>query len=170
MHRVFPAPRVLALGLAALLTGACASYQPAPDMASLPQGREVRMQLSDAGSDQVGEYTAAGDRTQVEGALVRVGRDSVTVAIWRSDVVAGTARFEPGRVEVPLERGHILQMEEKRISPVRTAGLVVGIAAGVYLIFDQLFGGSTAGGLDPGGGPDITVLPRAILALWHGGA
>lgn len=168
VHSVLRAP---SLALVLLLAGGCATYRPAPDVASVPEGREIRMRLSDAGSDRVGEYTATGDRHDVEGSLVRADADSVVVALWRSDVASGSARFEPGRVEVPLERDQVLLVEEKQLSTVRTVGLVAGLAAGVYLIFDQLFGGSTAGGIEGGGGPDITLLPRTaagVLAGWLG--
>jgi len=110
---------------------------------------ELRARLSEGGVARVADLT--GDRrSTLDGTLVRLDAGTAVLSVWRTDVIAPS--FEPGQLEVPLETSHIVGVEVKRFSHLRTGAVVAGVAAGLYLLLRVVWGG--AGGFLPGGGGD----------------
>jgi len=140
--------------------GGCATYHET-SLEALTVGGEVRARLSDSGSRRLEEVTAGNDSDQVDGTLAGVGADSLVLEVWRSDLVTGGA-FRPGRVRVPFQRGEVIEIQERRVSYLRT-GVLLGavVVAGAVLISESI-GGGRAGGQGGGGGPEITLLPRRL--------
>lgn len=137
--------------LALLACAGCYSFQPAP-IESLLAGSAVRAHLNQRGVQQVAALT--GESTdQVDGTLVRTHADTVVLSIWRADLGDQLA-FDPGRVQLLLQRQDLARVAERRISYLKTGALAAGIAGGLYLLIQTLWdsAGGGAGGGNNGGG------------------
>ena len=135
-----------------LLCAGCYTFDAAA-IESVRPGMDVRARLSAVGRERVTDLT--GDRRgTVDGSLVRTDAETVVLSVWRTDLLA--SNFEPGRLELPLQRDDIVRLERKRLSVPRTGGVFAGMAAGLYLLVRFLWEGAGGGSLPgDGGGDDI---------------
>lgn len=148
---------VLALSVA---VGGCSTYAPTT-LPELSPGSRVRVQIDPAVIGRVQEITRSNEDAVLDGSVVGVTADSLTLAVWRTDVLSTRAAgFNPGTVQVPLERSDVVTVSRREVSAVRT-GLLGALLAGVaYFVVHEAFGGSGGGIVDGGGGgPDIILLP-----------
>lgn len=130
------------------LSAGCYTFESSTIEAVRP-GMDLRARLSPSGVETVTELTGE-PRTSVDGRLERMDGETVVLSVWRTDLIG--SNFEPGRLELPLPRAQIVGLEEKRLSHLRTGGVVAGITAGLYLFVRVVWGG--VGGIlssGPGG-------------------
>ena len=141
--------RAAVLGTALLAPAACRSYVPLAG-APPPDGREVRIELTDAGS--VGLSAVIGPRARFLDGVLRASSDSVLV-LSVHDVTRADGGDEPWTGErVALPRASVASLSTPRLSAGRTGIFAIGAAA-VGVALTQIFGGSSgAGGRTSGGG------------------
>ena len=135
----------------AALSGACYSYRPLE--APVPRvGAEVRAQLSDPISVQVGDVTLNGVNL-VEGRVYRAQADSVMVyGDWLYTSVG--SRYSANGGALLLNRERIGSLQVRRLSAARSgvAGAVaVGVVVLLFRLVESALGGSGGGGppIDP---------------------
>jgi hypothetical protein len=143
---------ILALPLA---LGGCYAYGPPEGPAPEP-GQRVRAQLTSSGAAWLLENWGR-SRSSVDGLFVRGETDEVVLAAWRADL-PGMTGFDASIDTVRVPRRHVAQLQERRLSPVRTAvAAAVGVGI-VSLAVSELAGiGGSSG--DDDGGTQFLVIP-----------
>jgi len=146
------------LPLLLLACGGCYTYRPAT-LDALRPGAAVRAHLTSSGAEGVAQLTGSNSRT-LDARFVRSDRDTVVLEVWRSDMMAERA-FTPGRLQVPVRRGSIDGVAEKRLSFARTGVLAAVLAVGGYQIVRLAWdrAGGSADGDGSGPGPVIVRIP-----------
>jgi hypothetical protein len=134
-----------------VLGSGCYTFR-STDVEAVRTGMELRASLTPSGTESVGAMT--GERhTSVVGTLARLRTDSLVLSVWRSDLAA--SNFAPGRVDLPLRRDQVAGLEERRLSPARTGGLLTGVAGGLFLLVRVVWQGVGGGPGDGGGGGPV---------------
>jgi hypothetical protein len=136
----------LALLLVALATG-CYAYVPMVGEDPSP-GEDLRVRLATPAavelSDRVGRPIRA-----VEGPLVQLTPDSLTVDVGWGAIYAGTV-FEGRRDTLQFHRSQVLEVDRREFSRTRSGILAAGLIAVAILAFRSISGGGEA--RDPGNG------------------
>lgn len=153
--------RFLPITLAIMLAG-CTTYLSRPADPLPPAGTQVRAKLTTAGAVRVSELYGWPVQ-ELEGRVLGVDGDSLDLGI-----LSTTEYGRPWDLSASLllAKGEILQLDEKRIDPRRTALFVggVGLVSGVVVaaLFKNAFGSDKG---DPGGEIDVTLIP--LLSIRH---
>nr|NIY07960.1 hypothetical protein [Gemmatimonadota bacterium] len=135
--------RCLSLSLL-LTTGACFHYVPGSD--ATPRGARVRVELTRPTPVELREVTA-NSVTNVSGEVVSSASDRLVLSVFALRA-AGGFEYLSGGETVIFPNDVVGRVEERRISPVRTALAAALVGAAVYAISATL-GGSSGGG-EPG--------------------
>lgn len=150
---------LVAVAVLPMALGGCYAYAPAEGPAPVP-GERVRAQLTSSGTVWLLENWGR-NRSSVDGLFVRTDSDDVVLAAWRADL-PGRTRFQPSIDTVRVPRRHVAQLQERRLSPVRTAvAVAVGIGV-VSLAVSELAGVGGSSG-DDGGGTQFLVIPLDLI-------
>ncbi|HET9984206.1 MAG TPA: hypothetical protein VFQ38_11485 [Longimicrobiales bacterium] len=135
-------------------TLACYTYAPM-DIGDVAAGAPVRARVSGAGADQISAVVPLSGRV-VDGHLVE--RDSASILLQvpsaRRDGVPGLQVLYQ-RVRVP--RADVLELESRRLDPVRTGLIAVGGTALAAFIASRVLKGNEPG-VPRTGGPGGTEL------------
>ena len=117
------------LALVWILAG-CYTFQPIDPLQAIP-GEQVQLVLSGPTTRGTVLSPLRGE-TFVQGNLVGVSNDSVSVSLWIGEAYRGTP-FEPVHQTYAFPRVELVRMERRQISRVRTALTTVGVLAGTAL-------------------------------------
>ena len=121
--------------IVAYLTSACFSYVPVSP-AAVPPDEEVRVRVTEQAAVRVAPDLGI-FRNTVEGRLVPVGEDSLSLSVWLGRDYPGT-EFENVRRAVVLEREEVLEVRQRRLSPVRTGIAAAGVVALFAVLIDRI--------------------------------
>jgi hypothetical protein len=137
----------------------CYAYVPPAGPAPEP-GQQVRAQLTSSGTTWLLENWGR-TRSTVDGLFVRNNAEEVVLAAWRADL-PGRTGFEASIDTLRVPRRHVAQLQERRLSPVRTA---VAVAVGVGVVSLAVAGLAGVGGDsgDGDGGTPFLVVPLSLL-------
>lgn len=144
MKRLLLRPIALLLLCLSALNG-CYSYARVPSETPVDRGR-VRLHLSEPRSVAL-TNTTANDVVFVEGEVVRAGPDSLALSVWNLRARSGYEQRAMGETVV-LPRGQMVDVERRRLSPVRS-----GLLAGAVVLLTTLVSSFMGGGGEDGGGP-----------------
>ena len=156
------------LPLAPLLAG-CSSYRPI-ELTSVAPGEEIRVVVRDErpadryrrpGADALFKASAV-PTFEIEGDLVRLTSDSLTLSIWIGRDYLGTP-FETVREEVALPRSEVVRVERRTFSRGRTALLVAGVTAAIVVLIDRIGTVEVSGGSGDDGPPRPPVQEGALI-------
>lgn len=156
------APRAAALAALALLATGCYSLRPVRPESPLQPG-QVRLYLSDGGAQSVAA-PLGGERSVLEGELLRAAPDTLTVRVR----AAGSAQFGEQLLyqELRVPRAEIDGIQLRRLDPVRTGLLVGGVAAVSGFLLYQALSGETGGSPIPGPGGGVEArIPLLRFAV-----
>lgn len=132
----------------ALLSG-CYAYVPPPESSAAPlPGREVRVELTDAGTAALAPKVGPGV-TAVVGRVVSADDSALTLAVTTTEKRNGLEDLWKGE-NVAVQRAQVATLQERRFSRSRTA-VAAGIGVGLAAIFYAALGGSLGGGSGGGG-------------------
>lgn len=141
MSRSRPVPLCSLALVAALGSGGCYAYQPAP-AAIGAEGTVVRAELTSQGTDAVASLVGPG-AVRVEGALRAADDSTVTLAVTELERRgADPERWNGERVR--LARSSISTLSTRSFSATRTAGAVAVAVVGA-LVARSAFGGGGDG-------------------------
>ena len=157
MQRRATALRLVAFLL--LVGGAgCSVYVPA-SLTEVTPGSSIRVRVDPAVALRAQEFTRAIEDEFLDGSLVEMTRDSIVVALWRTDLMA-TRSLRAGTVRVPLQHDEVLESYTRQISRSRTGLLAAAVIGGAFVLARELFGGSSGGvSGGAGGGAQIIMIP-----------
>lgn len=122
--------------LAALLTGACYSYQPVQSVAPKP-GSRVNLTLTEQGVADFGTQLGP-QATYIEGNVIEADSGGLRLAVVRVEDSRRIGTDWKGE-QVTFPRESIARVSERRLSVGATAivsGLAVGSVIGAYVAFD----------------------------------
>lgn len=150
-----PVAVLLLAALPGLLAG-CYSYSPV-DRRPPDAGGEVRLRLSPPAVRSVERQSPFDGDETLEGELVRVARDSLSLAVSRP----ARATFRAGGVvrdTVQLASTDVRSVERKSLEPGTTAALFAGTVAGAGAVMAVVLSTTGEGGGTVDGGDDGTNL------------
>jgi len=152
----------LLVGLPWILLGAlsaCYTYAPMAE-GPAPPGEDVRVYLTAAGRERVGELLPA-DQRWLEGTVVRHGADGLLLRV-RTSANPENPTTRSLAQTLPLADGDIAAIEARAIDGLKT-GLIVGIAAAAGAgILAKILSGSGEDTSGPGGGGGTDALIPAV--------
>ncbi len=124
-----------------------------------PQGEQLQALLSTEGQLVLRDRIGIDSRT-VTGELLEAGADTVLFAVRsvRSGDGLGNEPVLYQRIDIP--RSHILRVDRRELDPLRTGGVIAGVAGVTVLLVTQAFGESNPGDAPTGdGGPSDRLTP-----------
>ncbi len=131
-----------------ILVGACMNYVPA-SVEQVKRPDRVRVRLSVPGTYELMDLTA--NRViEIDGEVVRWDDEELVLSAWW---LAGEGGLEFRGVgeTVVVRREHIGEIERRKVSPVKTAGLIgAGVLATALGVATLASPGGTAGGAGEG--------------------
>ena len=136
--------RCVALFAAAFVLSGCYTYHP---VGTVSIGDRVQAQLTT--EEAIKQSEVGGEPLRdLEGTVLGVSEDNIRMQVVtaRSQSIQTDYRFTR---DYTVPRAGIVQLNERRLSPIRTAGVTALIGGLVYLILDTTVIGG--GGSDPGG-------------------
>ena len=148
------------LFLSPFLVG-CYSYAPI-DPAAAPVGTEVRAHISGAASDRIAPIIQQFNQRVLTGKIDENNAGAMTLEIQTGAMLNTGSTVAPLMQRVPLDRGEVVQLESRQISPSRTAMLMGVVVAGAGLAaWAALHGGGDSSGDNggTGGPPPINRIP-----------
>jgi hypothetical protein len=155
VSRVRFAAALLAAALP-LTSAGCYGYAAAPGSGPEP-GEQVRARLTPNGTAWLVENWGR-SRDALDGRYVGTRSDAVVLAAWRSDLPELPASIDTVRIP----RQHVAELQQRRLSPVRT-GIAIAVGAGILsLAVAELAGIGGGGGGDDGNTPFL-VIPLELL-------
>jgi hypothetical protein len=153
------ASRIAAGLLAATLplTPGCYSYASTPGSVPEP-GAQVRARLNPSGTAWLVENWGR-NRNALDGLFVATESQDMVLAAWRSDLPALPASIDTVRIP----RQHVVELQQRRLSALRT-GIAAAIGVGVVaLAVSELAGIGGGSGENNGGTPFLVVPLRSLL-------
>lgn len=144
-----------------MMSQGCFTYH-ATSVPALEPGEEVRVTLSEQGSRVV--LPGALEARRVEGRFTEATSDTLTISVWIGAAYRGTP-FESTYQRVSVPRLEVAAVEDRQLSKTRTGLVVVGVAAIIVTMIDQLgiypiFSGDGTVGLPLPPEPDGVILRR----------
>lgn len=140
--------RAVSLLLIPLVLAGCYSYAP---MAGTPPPRATKLHVAlGTPTDVKAGRAVLPGVTQLDGELVRLGRDSLVISAKQAISESGTSNL-PGWPTVALSRAGIASIYARKFSMTRTLVLLGGIAA-LLALSPQAFSQSGAAGSGGAGG------------------
>ncbi|MBX6362773.1 MAG: hypothetical protein IRZ00_02795 [Gemmatimonadetes bacterium] len=141
-------PRALRIALLPLPLLGCYTYAPT-EIGSVAAGAPVRARVSGAGAEQIATVVPLNGRV-VNGEFVESDSASVLLQVpsARRDGVPGLQMLYQ-RVRVP--RADVLELEYRRLDPVRTGLVAVGATAVAAFLASRVLQGNEPGVPRPGG-------------------
>ena len=106
-------------------------------------GQELVVQISDAGSTQLAQYLGPGVSV-INGRFISAVEDTLKVAVSSTETRKGDVHFWQGE-EIALTKNLVATLNEKKISPLRSA-LAAGAAIAGAALLKVGFGGSGSSG------------------------
>jgi hypothetical protein len=113
----------------------CYTFRPVDPFEAIP-GEEIRLVLNESALPGLAPSALLGE-TSVQGDLVGVSDDSISVSIWIGQAYRGTP-FEAAHQDYAFPRTEVIRLERRRLSRTRTALTTVGVLAGIYILIDRL--------------------------------
>jgi hypothetical protein len=141
--------RLLPCLLLALSASGCFHYVPAPELPR--QGTPVRAHLDRPLPVELADITA-NNVTQVQGEFVSADTERLVLSAFAVQTASDVEHFANGAT-VFLPRDAIQLLEERKLSPVRSALAAVAVVGAGYLIQRGLRGSLGGGEGGGGGGP-----------------
>lgn len=127
--------RATAVIAASLTLPACYTFR-AIDPLVVSPGEQVQLLISGSSATGVTRATLMGE-TFVEGNLVGISDDSISVSVWIGEAYRGTP-FESVHQVYTVPRVDLVRLESRQLSKPRTALTILGILGGIYLFIDRM--------------------------------
>lgn len=127
--------RATAVFAVSLTLPACYTFAAIDPLAVSP-GEQVQLVLSGSSARGILPATLLGE-TFVQGDLVGISDDSISVSVWIGEAYRGTP-FESVHQAFTFPRVELVRLESRRLSKPRTALTTLGILGGIYLFIDRM--------------------------------
>jgi hypothetical protein len=132
-----------------VVSSGCYSYQPTT-LDAVPEGAQVRALLTLERQAALRNLVGIKDNA-VTGQVVEKRSDRLLLSVRTASTADGFGnRSLYQRIEIP--QADVLRVDERQVSPAKTAGIAAVASGGLVVLLTQVLGGESQSGAGNGGG------------------